>query len=147
MKVYIGIDPGAKGAVAVISQDGELIDARSFTASWLEEYEFLEDIMGQYDVLCGLEKVSSVPGNGVKALFSFGKNVGGWTALLEVLNVPVVEVSPAAWQPKILGAFLKGQSKKVALAYVNKRYPLLQLNSKDGIADAICIALYTRMYK
>ena len=33
MRYYIGIDPGSKGAMAVLNQDGEVVDIRDLTSN------------------------------------------------------------------------------------------------------------------
>lgn len=142
---YAGIDPGAKGAWAVVDSEGRLI-ARSEFSGWTDAADFLRN--RDTEGLLGIEKVHAAPGNGVSSSFSFGANYGGWLALLEVLKVPHVHVPPQSWQPKMLGSFPAGDSKKASIAYVNRRYPGLNLKAKDsGVSDAICIALYTSKYK
>lgn len=148
MKVAIGVDPGISGALAVVDSDGMLVHHMMFPGTWSPVYDYLIKLSMKYTIIAGVEKVAAVPGNGVKSLFSFGGNVGGWKAVLELSRTPHIEVAPAAWQPKILGSFPKGESKKAALNYVAKRYPDLKLlKEEQGVADAICIALYTLHYK
>jgi len=147
--IYIGVDPGAKGAIAVIDQNGDYTDHMMYNESWFENAKYLSFLKEKTDgkLLVGLEKVASAGGNGVKSSFSFGVNVGGWLATLQILAIPYVLVPPPAWQPKMLGAFPKGDSKKAASAYVERRYPDLKLLKKEqGVADALCIALYVSKY-
>lgn len=143
----IGIDPGAAGGIAVIGIDTRLIHTEKFT-TFSRARALLNELQSTYELLVGFEHIHSVPGVGAKSTFSFGKNVGGWEVLFEVSQIPFIEVPVGKWQPKMLGRFSKGESKAAALEYVSKRYPSLALKKSDsGIADALCIALYTCLHE
>jgi crossover junction endodeoxyribonuclease RuvC len=95
MKCYLGIDPGATGALALFSQDG--CDVRDFgpeailsVRDWAAEHTI---------VLAALEKVNAMPGQGVTSMFNFGANVGWWRGALDALRIPYVEVRPQKWMP------------------------------------------------
>jgi crossover junction endodeoxyribonuclease RuvC len=145
VKYYIGLDPGAHGAVAIVGSDGELVQYLCFQGSWKP----IGNILAEYreDSVAALEKVSSRPGQGVVSVFQFGKAVGALESLLEYLQVPFILVSPAKWQ-SILGSFPKGESKLRAADYIRRRYPgiLLTKNKKknEGIIDALCLALFIK---
>lgn len=149
MKTYAGIDPGASGAIASVDFQGTLLKYEPYK-NWTQAGNFLKVLKEEShnNLLVGLEKVSSLRGNGIKSTFSFGANFGGWISALEILEIPYVLVSPAAWMPKTLGKFEKGKSKEAALKYVARRYPMLDLRKKDhGIADSLCIALFVIEHK
>lgn len=167
MKLYVGIDPGEKGAIAAIKENHELVGSLLFE-HMNDPYsisEWLRTLSRDYEVAVALEKVGAMPGQGVVSMFNFGRNVGGWEWLLQVLQLPVVRPRPQEWQ-EALGIALpkkpraaKGAAKKLskeekaqrkkdakirALRHVQKEFPdLIFRQVKDeGVVDAICIALY-----
>ena len=75
--LFIGIDPGKKGGIACIDtqsgirytvpySDKELIDLCRDT-----HYSLIDAA----NVVCCLEKVGAMPGQGVVSMFNFGKSV------------------------------------------------------------------------
>lgn len=145
MRHYIGIDPGKTGGIAVVDENGEIIDCSLFS-KWLDMSVLLQSGYNSgKSSLVLLEEVHAMPGQGVSSMFNFGANYGGWVSLLEATQIPYVSVRPQKWQKYILGTFPKGESKIRAYEYVTKRYPKLNLKKKDsGIVDAICMALYLK---
>jgi crossover junction endodeoxyribonuclease RuvC len=158
--IQIGIDPGASGAVAIITRfelkayplplmsNGE-VDAR-------ELYLILTEAVGKQPHIVAIEKVGAMPGQGVSSTFSFGRNVGEIKAVLKVAKLSYVEVTPQAWKKVVLaglpwkasGPADKKRAKLVAASYVEKRFPFSNIRGpkggvKDGLADAICLALYS----
>lgn len=98
--VVAGIDPGTHGAAAVIdtltvrtvrtmSWDAKHpLDVRQL-ALWLESYD-VEKV--------AIEKAQSMPGQGVASTFKYGVNYGKLIAMLEMINVEIVEVRPQTWK-------------------------------------------------
>lgn len=143
---FVGIDVGKTGGWAILTGDGSFHSMESFK-SYKEFKRKLEYFGSSFPkrFFTVLEQVSAMPGQGVTSMFSFGQNYGGWQALLEILEMPYQLSTPQKWQKAILGTFPKGQSKDRALAFVQRRWPELNLKKKDhGIVDALCIALYAR---
>ena len=149
-KIYVGIDPGQDGAIVIIHNDGQSVDAYPFT-NFKDMFEVLKKLQNHPTFIC-IEKLWAMPIRGSMANFSLGGNYTAWKALLEILGLSYVEAAPATWQPKILNTSKKksAETKPLAIEYVNKRYPELGFTGKrakdikeySGRADAICIALY-----
>jgi hypothetical protein len=144
--IICGVDPGKTGAYCAISEQGTIIAYEVFT-DWTAFANFM--LLHKPDMrLCGLEKPHAAPAAGRVASWNFAEHCGGYKSLLEYLKIPHVSVDPASWQPKILGKFNKGESKKASVEYINRRYPELNLKQKDhGISDSICISLFTSKFK
>jgi crossover junction endodeoxyribonuclease RuvC len=146
-KVYIGIDPGKRGSLAVIDDDYnvlELIDYHENIASDMIKLKY------KYTIKMGaLEKVASMPGQGVTSVFSFGVNFGFWQGMLEALGIPFVLVRPQEWQ-KGLGLPKDKKDRKKAIAHSAKtRFPSAELYGPkggllDGRSDALMIASYIK---
>ena len=87
MRHFIGIDPGAKGEVAIITELSERTDVAvidmptmkiggktAVDAHRLSEH--LGKLRKEEVELCVVEDVHSMPGQGVVSAFSFGRNFG-----------------------------------------------------------------------
>ena len=139
-KTIAGIDPGKKGAVAVISKDHSII-VKSIT--WIDNDIDLDPLA---DILCGvdlvaLEKVSAFPLMGKVACFAFGDGYGQLRAVLRAWHISYVLVPPKRWRAAILDGLPKG--KEASVLYCQRKYPHLNIRkTQDGLADAICIAEY-----
>lgn len=92
--MILGIDPGASGCACILGGEEPIfIRFSKFTT-----IEIIEKIK-EYDYqLCLLEKVSSMPGQGVSSTFKFGKNYGWITGVVETLNIPLQLKRPQDWQ-------------------------------------------------
>lgn len=155
--MFGGIDPGAKGGIAILDTDGDVCTYKYFVdfENWKAVNFFLKGIKAAQEPLffC-LELVWGVPVWGSKMSFNFGGNFYNWKLLLELNDIPCIEKAPATWQPKILNISRKksAETKKISVNYINKRFPQLNLPSKtlkdidksSGISDAVCLALFGR---
>lgn len=151
--IYVGIDPGEKGAIAYLNEDGSIKGYKYFRE--LEVKELLKFFTYNSDDLrVVLEKLWGMPIRGCMGNWSLGGNFKCWQLMLELAGVSSIEVPPQTWQKHVLNTSKKksADTKPLSLAYVNKRYPELNLPCKrktdidqySGVSDAICMALYSR---
>jgi len=157
IKYFIGIDPGLKGAVAIISDDDVVVhDTPTVEVKTGKKKKnmFVEsnmaDILRPYQnehVLVVMEKVHSMPKQGVRAMFSMGEGYGLWRGILAALQIPYDLVTPQAWKK----AMMSGQSKeKSASCYrAQQLFSSVELfgpkgGAKDGRGDALLMAEYGR---
>ena len=87
---YIGIDPGKEGALAIMRED-EVIFTSAFDEICYRDA--LMRILG-FEAKCCVEKVASMPKQGVASTFSFGKNAGFIERLLVAYSIPYQLVPP-----------------------------------------------------
>ena len=154
---YIGIDPGMKGGIAIIY--GNVFTAipmpilnGKIDVNGLSSYlrtKTIEDGFISGDVCCYIEQVGAYPLKGSKSIWSFGFSTGMIHTVVELLHIPIHTVRPQEWKKSILPT--KDHSKLATIDFVSNAYPFLNLYSSsrakvmhDGMADAICIALYGR---
>ena len=147
--LFLGIDPGQTGALAVINQSREILMLEDWPgdehqAALLVSTATVIDI--SESLTAALEKVSAMPKQGVSSMFKFGTNFGIWKGILAAFMIPFEEVRPQAWQK---GVISKAQDKKPALAAAGRMFPKAELTGprgggKDGRADALLIADYAR---
>ena len=139
--IYIGIDPGKDGALAMISDVG----AASVAVFDPDIYKSaLRAFPGQARAV--LEHVGAMPGQGVTSMFSFGENFGYIKGLLEAYQIPYELVRPQRWK-KAFGISGKNQSVEVC----KRLFPGVSLRrterckkDHDGMAEALLMAEYAR---
>lgn len=95
----IGIDPGLKGALALI-EDGKLVEVVDIEASdsrinAVHLVALLRRWMPEFAVC---ELVTARPGQGVTSMFTFGHALGSITAILAALHIPYLLIRPQIWQ-------------------------------------------------
>lgn len=153
-KIYVGIDPGKDGGISAIFEDGNIIFAMKTPMTSDNELDLsrittlLKGLQtNNNDVQVTLEKVHSMPGQGVASMFSFGMSTGMLHGVVAALGIPRFLVAPQTWKKKILYGTAK--DKDAAIEYCARVYPHVSLfaTSKSvrphtGIADSLCIARY-----
>jgi crossover junction endodeoxyribonuclease RuvC len=151
MKPYvIGIDPGLTGALAYF-KDGELIGVRDMpvmaqvtgkgnTIDCIELVKLLKPFEGQARVVI-IEKVQSMPTDGVAGAFKFGKTAMAPEALAYAFRLPMHFVTPASWKTKAkLNKKNKGSSRSMAKTMWPDQAESFTLVKHDGRAEAALIA-------
>ena len=149
--LYIGIDPGAKGALYAIN--GDTIQHKDFDkASDFCLYLFLLRCKIKHpDYICGLEQVNSRPEDGVKQAFSFGAHARRIKTILELANIGYIEINPQRWQNYLgWGRLPRGkqnyEARKKELYKIASEYTDYEGLHKEN-CDAYLIAKYLQMTK
>ena len=159
--IYIGIDPGLHGAVAVINDEGKPLgiwDTPVFVIKSgkrkYREYDLfemsglLESIMLQLDqnnLRCQaiIEQAQAMPQQGVTSTFRIGYGYGAWKALLAAHAIASASVRPAEWK-KLYG--LTRKEKDASIMRAKELFPQIEDWKKvrhDG-AEALLLAEYGR---
>lgn len=139
--IYIGIDPGKSGALAVIDRATTILVPFS-EADYINSLKLLP---AQLTRAC-LEHVSAMPKQGVTSMFNFGMNFGYIKGLLEAFGIPYELVRPQKWKKEF------GISDKNSSVECCKRlFPGVSLHrtercrkDDDGMAEALLMAEYAR---
>ena len=144
--VYIGIDPGAKGSMCLIS-NGKVVfkdfDLKDYSST-LKAFLDTDDT----ELIVAIEKVHAMPGQGVSSSFSFGQRLGELEGMLTALQIPYELVAPKDWQ-KACGIPAKSDKKGIA-SVIQKLYPTAELYGnkgglRDGRSDALGLAHFIRL--
>lgn len=161
--IWIGIDPGVNGAVAVLDNDLNVLLLEKFptikekkTSSGHKTtfvfpemaslFKKISDLPGNKFVF--LENVSAMPRDGVSSAFTFG---GSFWAIQQVLacnNLPYLLVSSKRWQSVMLQQCPKDRNERLELyrAQAIRQHPTQSGNlSRKSDADkaaALLIAHY-----
>ena len=140
--INIGIDPGVNGGVAIIENGQIETTGRPETVKDMADY--IEAAKWDcINMFCIIERVHSMPGQGVASTFKFGMNYGQWLGILASLRVPYKEVTPQMWM-KYYGSLPKDKkARKTRLKHLAQSlYPSINVTLKT--ADAILLANYCK---
>lgn len=141
MTGYImGIDPGKKGGVGIIESNGT--KCVSFSLANGTEKDMVE-LLTEYASntrIAFIEKVHSMPKQGVVSAFTFGTNFGFYQGVLLALQIPFEFVTPRVWQAN-LKCLSKG-NKNVTKKKAQELFPKEKITHNN--ADALLIAEYGR---
>ncbi len=141
---YAGIDPGQSGGLAVVSGDKQEAYAWDYPGSIEEAADLLRAVMFEHSpVLLAIEKVSSMPKQGVASTFKFGQNYGVWLGALSALQIPHIIIAPTKWQRAVLDSG-GGDTKARSLSMARRLFPSVDLTKKKdhGKSDALMLAIY-----
>jgi len=140
----IGIDPGQKGGIAVISQDLSIAEAVRYPGDAVAAADQIREWIARYNPrMIAIEKVTAMPKQGVSSTFKFGTNYGTWIGIAAASGIPHIMVTPRSWQKAMLDAGT-GQTKNRSLNMARRLFPGVDLRYKadDGKADALHLARY-----
>lgn len=172
---YIGIDPGQSGGLVIIYPD-ELFGAGGLIETGIEatpmpstEKDIWEWFASRNPkgVIATIEKVHSMPKQGVVSTFKFGTGYGGLRMALTAAGIPFEDVTPQDWhrglgipprkrkpvkkrkksskkrkRQKVEYLETKAQFKNRLKAKTQQLFPSIKVTLK--IADALLIAEYCR---
>jgi len=160
--IYIGIDPGLAGGIAII------IDSDNYIV-----YDMPIIKVGKYNKLvprmirdiitgsitgntyksencfCVIEKSQAMPGQGVCSMHTIGLNYGIIVGILACLGIEYIEISSRKWQKEF---FEPGDTKVKSVNIASNLFPKCEFVTKrgrkiDGRADAMLMAEYGRRVK
>lgn len=139
-----GIDPGASGGIAVLDAHGHwevypMPETDSDVADLFRPIAWPECVFF-------IEKVHSMPAQGVASSFTFGKNYGVLLGCLRALRCRTEHVQPKEWQ-QLVGLRYPvdtpySERKKLGRARAQELFPHIKVT--HAIADALMIAEYGR---
>lgn len=155
MKLFIGIDPGVKGGIVALDEEGRvegIVKMPSTERGIIAELGLYRvglyrmDIVNGYTSHVMLERVIpfSAPGRtiGVTSAFTSGKGYGTLLTALTALRLPFDIVMPATWQ-RAMGCLTKGD-KAVSKRRAVQLFPDVKITNYT--ADALVIAEYCRRF-
>ena len=139
--IFLGIDPGKGGAAAFLPTDPAatllVFPYAKYTAGELGRVLYME----RYSITAAaLEKVHSMPAQGVKSVFSFGENFGWWQGCLDACGIEYELVTPQRWQTDL--DCRTGGDKNVTKRLAQELFPDVRVT--HAVADALLIAEWCR---
>ena len=142
MKV-LGIDPGLKGALVFIDGASVTIFDTPVVSGDYNIVAMARIIRESAPDFAFIERVHSMPGQGVSSSFKFGVGYGIWKGILGALGVSTIYVTPQEWKRKFsLISKPKDESRLRAIEIFPELEPELRLKKDCDRADALLIAYY-----
>lgn len=154
--IYIGIDPGKDGAMAILWPYGQFraIDDPAICVYAFDKdtyIERLDDVRSHqgigHKVFCVLEHVGAMPGQGSVSMFNFGQNFGWIQGVLDAYRIPYELVRPQKWKK----VFSCTSDKNTAIEVAKRLFPHTELRRTerckgphDGKCEALLMAEYAR---
>lgn len=158
--IFVGIDPGLTGAIALIDEDSRpiaVIDVctrRRPTKTTVMQREVdtrqtadqLTDRLVNYVEhrwLGAIEMPFSVPGGNVMGMTSLFQTYGSLLAMLEMAEVETTQIKPAEWKK----GFGLTKSKNLSTEIAQQMWPTAGITRKKdhNRAEALLIAEYRRL--
>lgn len=159
-QVHVGIDPGLEGAVCVVGATGDLLDwcdtptlevvnGKSTKREYADPMmaKILGGIRDRWDVQrVALEKVHSMPEQGVASSFHFGVGFGLWRGIIAAMGLRLELVPPQRWKRALMADMgrEKDASRLRALQLWPGQAEVFKLKKHHGRSDAALIAEWAR---
>lgn len=149
MEGWAGIDPGATGAIAIITSDDRVV-IRDYPG---DECGLVAELL-PLDLEVTIKKAlienqQAMPKQGVSSTFALGKNFGGWLMALAFMRWPYQAIRPQEWKR---GLGYPSNDKKLGKEYsrilARRLYPqaaeLLARVKDHNRAEALILAHLAR---
>jgi crossover junction endodeoxyribonuclease RuvC len=144
---FMGVDPGAKGAAAIISDKGKIHTTARFSQHTGPELAHWFRLSAGAGVIAVIEKVGAMPKQGRTSMFTFGLNTGRIQGFLDAFRYEWTEATPQVWQRRMdiikIKTHTKEQHKKRLLQIAQRKWPGFKSHHAE-LADALLIADYCR---
>lgn len=157
--IYIGIDVGKRGAIAVTHPSGR-VESFFFKLNPDKSYNLCDtwkvfNKIKKYKnkSIVVIEDVYCVGGSSAQATWSFAEGKSMIECFLVAMGFKYNKVKPKAWQ-KVIFQGLPDHletTKDKSIFFTQQKYPKCNLtpdrlrSPHDGIADAVCMAHYAKL--
>jgi crossover junction endodeoxyribonuclease RuvC len=152
-KTVLGVDIGACGALALVDEDGNLLDIADMpvlqdgpAGRRAVNAPLLAEIVNRWRAdRAFVEFVGARPGEGAVGAFAFGRSRGVVEGVLGACGVPAALIAPAAWKRAVGIPAGRDGAKDTARSEAIRRWPamagLFARVKDDGRAEAALIAI------
>lgn len=145
--IYIGVDVGAKGGMAAIDENNQIIMILPMRRENL--VEFANELKSRNEpMIACIEKVGAMPNQGVTSMFSFGKSAGFIEGVFESFKIPYELITPQKWK-KEFGLINKDKNGSINIC--KNLFPEVNLlptsrcrKESDGLAESLLMAMYAK---
>lgn len=137
--LVLGVDPGMSGATVALTRSGKVEGIIKHSETPCEVARFIR-LRRKAVVFAVLEKVHSMPRQGVRSSFTFGTSFGLSLGCFWSHRIRFKEETPQKWQ-----GFMKcrtGGDKNISKKAAEKLFPGMKIT--HATADALLIAEYAR---
>ena len=143
-QAVMGVDPGVRGGVSVLSRHGDPTFCEGLRPDMTESElvallkSAAKDLDLQGGDVCYFEKVGTMPHDGRMGAFTFGRITGFLRGALTMAGVSIKSVAPGMWQ-SALGC-LTGGNKNITKTKAQELFPSVKVT--HATADSLLIAAY-----
>jgi len=155
--LYLGIDPGKKGGLAIIGNSNTDLVYMPMPGTERDLWNFMGIYVGDgSNIRAVIEKVHSMPSQSAQSGFTFGRGYGSVRMAMIAKKVSFDEIDPRAWMkalkiPPRKAGLNQDQWKQVLRGIAQQWYPNLPIWEERGskgrqlaVADAILLATYCK---
>ena len=150
MSIYIGVDPGKKGAMAIMGYSNTTGERYMMKIIPFDPQEYIKTLKQFNGATVCIEQVHSLPREGVKSVWSFGQTYGWLLGVLDAVGLSYQTVPPHLWKKD---CSLSRTEKKHSIEVCKRLFPGIELkrtdrcrNDDDNMADAALICEYARRH-
>lgn len=150
MSIYIGLDPGKKGAMAIMGYSNTTGERYMMKIIPFDPQEYIKTLKQFNGATVCIEQVHSLPREGVKSVWSFGQTYGWLLGVLDAVGLSYQTVPPNLWKKDFS---LLRTDKKQSIEVCKRLFPGIELkrtdrcrNDDDNMADAALICEYARRH-
>ena len=144
---YIGLDPGKKGAMAIIECSDKIESVKIIP---FEPSDYISALKRYSGATVCIEQVHSLPREGVKSVWSFGQTYGWLLGVMDALGVSYQVVPPNKWKREYS---LLRTEKKQSIEVCKRLFPSVSLKRTErcktdssDFADALLLCEYGRRH-
>lgn len=156
--IWIGIDPGAKGAMALIGWDSVLAEYEAMAKMEagplvipFDQDRYINTLLAVetsgVECVCCIEDVHSITGQGIASSFRFGVTYGWLLGVLDAIGIPYQPITPQKWKKE----FGLNADKANSIEVCKRLYPGVNLlrtersrKEDDGLAEALLLSTYAK---
>lgn len=150
MAIFCGIDPGKKGAMAIMGYSNTTGERYMMKIIPFDPQEYIKTLKQFNGATVCIEQVHSLPHEGVKSVWSFGQTYGWLLGVLDAVGLSYQTVPPNLWKKDF--SLLRAE-KKQSIEVCKRLFPGIELkrtdrcrNDDDNMADAALICEYARRH-
>lgn len=150
MSIYIGLDPGKKGAMAIMGYSNTTGERYMMKIIPFDPQEYIKTLKQFNGATVCIEQVHSLPREGVKSVWSFGQTYGWLLGVLDAVGLSYQTVPPNLWKKDFS---LLRTEKKQSIEVCKRLFPGVELRrtdkcrtDDDNMADAALICEYARRH-
>lgn len=152
MALYLGVDPGAAGALALWRPDARTLEIHDMPVLHIRKGRALRTVMNEHafaEILrkkaqwidhAYIENVHAMPHQGVTSMFSFGAAFGIVRGALAALDVPFTLIDPARWMRALDVPKGPDAARQRIVQLMPEHAAHFSLRKHDGRADAALLA-------
>jgi len=154
-KIYIGIDNGMKGAIALLATGKVIVYPMPILGKEVDCTRFLKLIetlsFDGGNVHSTIEHPTCMPKQSTQSTLTYGVHCGVIRGILEAVGIPYTLVRPRDWQKEMLKGVKGENTKQKSVKAAKRLFPGVSLlptekcrKDSDGMSDALLMAEYGR---